>query len=100
MTDKLNSKNHYEYNPGFVHAKACIVDDKVCTIGTVNLDYRSFFLHFECNTLFYKVTALKDLKQDMIDTQSKCQEVRIEDTKRNIFSRIFNGILRIFAPLF
>lgn len=85
---------------GFLHAKAVLVDDDIGTIGTVNLDYRSFFLHFECNTLFYKVKALKDLKKDMQETESKCKQVRLEDTKRKLFSRIFNGILRIFAPLF
>lgn len=90
----------FEYTPGFLHAKAVLVDDDIGTIGTVNLDYRSLFLHFECNTLFYKVNALKSLKQDMQDTELKCKEIKMEDTKRNIFSRIFNGVLRIFAPLF
>lgn len=90
----------FEYTPGFLHAKAVLVDDNIGTIGTVNLDYRSFFLHFECNTLFYKVNALKDLKKDMIDTEKKCKEITISDTRKNLFSRIFNGILRIFAPLF
>lgn len=90
----------FEYTPGFLHAKAALIDDKIGTIGSVNLDYRSLFLHFECNTLFYKVGALKDLKNDMIDTEIKSKEIKIEDTKRNIFSRIFNAILRIFAPLF
>lgn len=90
----------FEYTPGFLHAKAVLVDDNIGTIGTVNLDYRSFFLHFECNTLFYEVPALKELKKDMQDTERKCKEIKIEDTKKSIFSRIFNGVLRIFAPLF
>lgn len=90
----------FEYTPGFLHAKAVLVDDDIGTIGTVNLDYRSFFLHFECNTLFYKVNALKDLKKDMIDTEKKCKKIELEDIRKNMFSRIFNGVLRIFAPLF
>ena len=54
----------FEYTPGFVHAKACLVDDVVGTVGTVNLDYRSLFLHFENNSLFYKAELLQDLKED------------------------------------
>lgn len=65
--------------------------------GTVNLDFRSFYLHFECNTLFYKVPALLDLKMDMIEIQNKCKEVKNSSFK--LFSRIVNGVLRIFAPL-
>lgn len=89
----------YEFTPGFLHAKSALIDDEIGTVGTVNLDFRSLFLHFECNTLFYKVPALIDLKMDIIETQNKCKEVKLENSKIKIFSRIFNGILRIFAPL-
>ena len=94
-----NGVKIYEYNPGFVHAKACIVDDKVCTIGTVNLDYRSLFLHFECNSLFYKSTILQNLKNDYLKTQEKCKKIERKDIRKGIIHRILNGILRIFAPL-
>ena len=63
----------YEYTPGFVHAKGCVVDDKIGTIGTVNLDYRSLFLHFENNALFYQAPVLKDLKADFLSTQEQCR---------------------------
>ena len=56
----------YEYTPGFVHAKGCIIDDAVGTVGTVNLDYRSLFLHFENNALFYKASLLADLRADFL----------------------------------
>lgn len=89
----------YEYTPGFLHAKSVLIDDEIGTVGTVNLDFRSFFLHFECNTLFYKVPALLELKTDIMETQNKCAEVKLKKSKFKLFSRIVNGILRIFAPL-
>lgn len=89
----------YEYSPGFVHAKACLVDDIVGTVGTVNLDYRSLFLHFENNTLFYKASLLGDLKKDFIDTLSKCAEQKPYDKRRYMRRWIVDGILRIIAPL-
>lgn len=89
----------FEYTPGFIHAKACLIDDNIGTIGTVNLDYRSLFLHFECNSLFYKSSILDELKIDMIETQKKCKEVKEKDIKKGYFHRVFDAILRIFAPL-
>jgi len=89
----------FEYIPGFIHAKACLIDDNIGTIGTVNLDYRSLFLHFECNSLFYKSSILDELKIDMIETQKKCKEVKEKDIKKGYFHRVFDAILRIFAPL-
>ena len=89
----------FEYTPGFIHAKACLIDDKIGTIGTVNLDYRSLFLHFECNSLFYKCSILENLKKDMTMTQKKCKEVTEKNIKNGFFHRVFDAILRIFAPL-
>ena len=89
----------FEYIPGFIHAKACLIDDNIGTIGTVNLDYRSLFLHFECNSLFYKSSILDELKIDMIETQKKCKELKEKDIKKGYFHRVFDAILRIFAPL-
>ena len=56
----------YEYTPGFVHAKVFLADDKEAVVGTINLDYRSLYLHFECAAYMYKVSALKDIKADYI----------------------------------
>ncbi len=65
----------YEYTPGFVHAKGFIMDDKICGIGTVNLDYRSLFLHFECSSIFYKADIINDLKADYLESQSVSREI-------------------------
>ena len=89
----------YEYEPGFVHAKGCVIDGIVGTVGTVNLDYRSLFLHFENNSLFYKASLLEDLKQDFLDTQEKCREKTMDNIGMNFRRWLLDGILRIFAPL-
>ena len=88
----------YEYTPGFVHAKGCVIDGEVGTIGTVNLDYRSLFLHFENNSLFYRVPILKDLAADYTATQEKCREVSLE-SRSGFWRRMVDGVLRLFAPL-
>lgn len=90
----------YEYIPGFVHAKGCVIDDKVGTVGTVNLDYRSLFLHFENNSLFYGADLLNDLKADYLATQEQCREMKIgENVRVDFWHWLLDGILRIFAPL-
>ena len=89
----------YEYTPGFVHAKAFIADDKIAGIGTVNLDYRSLFLHFECNSIFYKGNIIQDLKQDYLHTQNESVERTLKDVKKGILYRLGNNLLRIIAPL-
>lgn len=89
----------YEYTPGFVHAKACVVDGVVGTVGTVNLDYRSLFLHFENNSLFYRASILDDLKIDFLKTQKKCVERTVDNIGKGFVKWLVDGILRIFAPL-
>ena len=89
----------YEYTPGFVHAKAFIADDKICGVGTVNLDYRSLFLHFECNSVFYKADVLDALKQDYLDSLAECKTVTAEDAKRGPVGTFIDNLLRVAAPL-
>ena len=89
----------YEYTPGFVHAKGCVIDDEIGTIGTVNLDYRSLFLHFENNSLFYRAALLKDLKADFSATQKKCAQKTLDNAGGSFAKWIIDSILRIFAPL-
>lgn len=89
----------YEYTPGFVHAKAFIADDKIAGIGTVNLDYRSLFLHFECNAVFYKADIIKDLKKDYLLTQNESVEKTIADVKKGPLYNFGDNVLRLIAPL-
>ena len=90
----------YEYTPGFIHAKECICDDKLAVIGTINLDYRSLYLHFENGVLLYGCKAISDMKADYLDTLAKSAEVT-EDYKKMPKARIAikRSILRLFAPL-
>ena len=89
----------YEYTPGFVHAKAFIADDKIAGIGTVNLDYRSLFLHFECNSVFYNADIIVDLKKDYLATQNVSIEKTVGDIKKGLLHHFGDNILRLIAPL-
>ena len=90
----------YEYAPGFCHAKQCVCDDKVAMIGTSNLDYRSLYLHFENDVILYGGEAVADMVRDFEETLPQCREVTEEfRTGRSSFLRIWQCILRLFAPM-
>lgn len=89
----------YTYSRGFLHAKATIVDDKICSIGSVNLDYRSMFLNFENNTIFYNSPILTDIKQDFLTTQTQSKQI-VLDNKKHIFKNFLCLIISPFAPFF
>ena len=87
----------FEYSPGFCHAKQCLVDGEMASIGTSNLDYRSLYLHFENNVLLYGCEALRDMEADFAETFDQCREVTASD--RSTPLRIWQCILRLFAPM-
>ncbi|MDE7303540.1 MAG: cardiolipin synthase [Oscillospiraceae bacterium] len=90
----------YEYTPGFVHAKCFVSDDTRAVVGSINLDYRSLFLHFECASYFYRHSVVAQVEQDVQNTLKKCMQVTIDDCKKfNIFKQIAGHVLRLFAPL-
>ena len=89
----------YEYEPGFIHAKSYLADDKYAMIGTINLDYRSLVHHFENGVWMYDCESIKDLKSDMDDTLSKSIEVAPEMLKTNLLQRFIRAVVRIFAPM-
>lgn len=89
----------YEYTPGFIHAKNFISDDSVGVVGTINLDFRSLYLHFECGTFMYKTDCIPDVKADFMNTLEKCREITYKDCLRKPLRRIGRSILRLFAPL-
>ena len=90
----------FEYTPGFVHAKVFVSDDCKAVVGTINLDYRSFFLHFECAAYLRDVPAVADAERDFQATLAMCQEVRPEDLKRiSPATRIAGWLLKVFAPV-
>ncbi len=90
----------YEYTPGFIHAKTFAVDDMYGVVGTINLDYRSLYLHFECGAWLYQTKSVLDVKEDYLKTLEKCQEITAEQC-RSVpwFIRLCRAVLRVFAPL-
>lgn len=90
----------YEYTPGFMHAKQCVCDDELATVGTINLDYRSLYLHFENGVLFYQTEAIKDIQRDFEELFPKCEEVTEKYSKdSSVALRLGQIILRLFSPL-
>ncbi len=89
----------YEYTPGFVHAKSYVCDDKIATVGTINMDFRSLYLHFECGTLLYGCRAVLDVKKDMEDCFPKCHQVTMGDCRQGMVGSMLTSVLRVLAPL-
>ncbi|MEG0440820.1 MAG: phospholipase D-like domain-containing protein, partial [Oscillospiraceae bacterium] len=90
----------YEYTPGFVHGKNFAVDDKYGTVGSVNMDYRSMFLHFENGVWLCDVPAILDIRRDFEKTLEQCQAVTLKQCRSLPFlQRLLRDVLRLFAPL-
>ena len=89
----------YEYTPGFIHAKSYIADDKCGIIGTINLDYRSLTHHFENAVWLYDREIIGEMKRDYIETTKKSQYMNDSVPKDKFFVRLFNVIVKLFAPL-
>ena len=90
----------YEYTPGFVHAKTFVVDDEYAVVGTINLDYRSLYLHYECGAWLYKTKSVLDVRDDYIETLKVSQQMTAEDLHAiPLYNKILYAFLRVFAPL-
>ncbi|MGN0998268.1 MAG: cardiolipin synthase [Faecousia sp.] len=90
----------FEYSPGFCHAKQCICDGKIVSIGTSNLDFRSLYHHFENNVLLYGCDAVQAIAEDFEKLFPVCEEVtdRFRPRKKS-FLYVWQCVLRLFAPL-
>lgn len=90
----------FEYTPGFIHSKTFVCDDELAIIGTINLDYRSLYLHFECGVWLYQTSSIIEMKSDFLSTQALCREVSLEECQNvRWYVRLIRAILMIFAPL-
>ena len=90
----------YEYTPGFVHAKVFVSDGWKATVGTINLDYRSLYHHFECATYLYKTDCIPAIEADFQDTLTKCRKVTFKSIKEEKLSyKIMGALLKLIAPL-
>ncbi len=91
----------YEYTPGFIHAKQCVSDDMVAVCGTINLDYRSLYHHFEDGVLMIGCSAVADIRKDFESLFPQCQEVTEQYREPdNLFKRLGETLLHFSAPLF
>ena len=90
----------YEYTPGFIHAKNFVVDDRFAVVGTVNLDYRSLFLHFEDGVWLCEAPCIHDTRADFEATLKVCERISLRKHRRlNPLVQLYRNILRVFAPL-
>ncbi len=90
----------FEFTPGFCHAKMCVSDDIIATCGTINMDYRSLYHHFENGCLYAGCEAVMDTKRDFEETFAQCEEVTdYYVSGRGAFMRFGHMILRLAAPL-
>lgn len=90
----------YEYTPGFMHAKNMVADDLYATVGTINMDYRSLYHHFECGVWSYKTRVINDIKTDFLETLEVCREITPEYLSRtNVVKKLIRTLFKIFAPL-
>ena len=91
----------YEYSPGYIHAKTILSDDDHAITGSINMDYRSFYLHFENGIWICGAPVLQDIKKDMLDTFEVSEEITLETWKARSWSvKLLQAVLRLFAPLF
>ncbi len=96
----MNGVKIYEFSPGFIHAKNIVSDDKTAVVGTVNLDFRSLYLHYECGIWLYNKECINDIKKDFIDTLQQSERITIDMTHtKNPVKRLTGALLRFFSPL-
>ena len=90
----------YQYIPGFVHSKVFVCDDIKAVVGTINLDYRSLYHHFECAAYMYGTDCIKDIERDFVETTAKCSQVTFETIKKEkIGYKILGILMKAVAPL-
>ena len=89
----------YEYTPGFLHAKCWVSDDRAAVVGSINMDYRSLFLHFECGVLLQHNSQVAALRDDVRATLPQCREIHISDCRTSIPGTLLDSVLRLLSPL-
>lgn len=90
----------YEYTPGFVHAKVFVSDDREAVVGTINLDYRSLYHHFECATYLYHTDCIAEIEADFQSTLAASRRVTREAVRREKWRVKLTGcLMKAIAPL-
>ena len=90
----------YEYLPGFIHSKSIISDDEIALVGTVNLDYRSMYLHMELSCMIYKSSVITNIANDFNQTFALSKQITFQDIKNfSFFKKLIAFILKVLSPL-
>ena len=90
----------YEFTPGFLHSKMFVSDDCVATVGSVNLDFRSLFLHFENGVLLYDHEIAAAAEEDFQQTLAKSERIYLKTYGAfPLYKRAFGRLMRVFGPL-
>lgn len=88
----------YEYAEGFIHAKTFVSDDCTAAVGTINLDFRSLYLHFECGVWMDGADAVRQVKEDFLTTLQSCRRITPADCRASLLKRLLQSALRLIAP--
>lgn len=90
----------YQYKPGFLHAKSFVCDDRIATVGSINMDFRSLYLHFECGVWMYGSGAVEAVKADSLETIAQSREITVDMCRATPWvKRVVLSVLRLIAPL-
>ena len=90
----------FEYTPGFIHSKLFLADDDIAAVGTVNLDFRSLYLHFEDGVWIYRGNCMEQIRQDFDETFPMCREVTAEQAREvGLLRKLYRAVLRLLSPL-
>lgn len=90
----------YLYQPGFLHAKMVAVDDEFCTVGSANMDFRSFEHNFEANAFIYDKQVTRQMKSIFLHDQQQCKRMTIREWRnRPLRQKAFESIIRLFSPM-
>lgn len=89
----------FEYTPGFIHAKT-IINEDCGIIGTINMDYRSFYLHYECGLFLCYRKKIDEIKEDLEQTMAISHEISYEEWKqRPWYTKLAQQVLNVFATM-
>jgi len=91
----------YEFTPGFLHSKTVVADDLYASVGSCNLDYRSFYLQFENGVWLCGTDSVEAVRDDFLESIPQCQEITLDDCRtQRPAKRLLTSLYRLFSPLF
>lgn len=95
-----NGVHIYEYMPGFIHSKTVVSDDECAVCGTINTDFRSFYLHYECAVYMCESSSVMAIRDDIEETLKKCEEIDYNEwLHRPLRDKVIQWVLKLFAPI-